>query len=95
MASLRPMLFIPKGTLRYDKETKKVYMDVLVEEQDLVFCKNCMYSYFADNRVPDEQALVCERGGCSVTPDGFCAWGTPETTCGPDYCEIGGVDDAR
>lgn len=58
-------------------------------------CDECMYCYYADNRVPDERSLVCERTGCNVTPDWFCAAGTPDIPCcGPDYCEIGGGDDA-
>ena len=60
-----------------------------VDAAPVVRCKDCMYSYYADNRVPNERELVCERGDIRITPDGFCAWGTPEySACGPDYCEI-------
>ena len=46
-----------------------------VDAVPVVRCKDCAYSYFADNRVPAEQSLVCERTGCDVTPDWFCAGG--------------------
>lgn len=39
----------------------------------------------------------CPNIECFPEPDFFCADGErPDApTCGPDYCEIGGVDDAR
>ena len=46
-----------------------------VDAAPVIRCKDCEYSYFADNRVPAEQSFVCGRTGCDVTPDWFCAAG--------------------
>ena len=44
-----------------------------VDAVPVVRCKDCKYSYFASNRVPDEQCLVCGKHGIDVTDDWFCA----------------------
>lgn len=53
----------------------KVRKMPVVDAAPVIRCNDCEYSYFADNRVPAEQSLVCERTGCDVTPDWFCAAG--------------------
>ena len=88
MASLRPMLFIPKCVFRYDKETKKAYMDVSVEKKYLVFCKNC-WKLGYDNCPMDDYFDIHP-----MEPDFYCAAGEPEEMrprggC-EDVCEIGG-----
>ena len=65
-----PELFFDKDYLLH-----KIMRQPTVDAVPVVKCKDCKYSYFADNRVPAEQSLVCERTGCDVTPDWFCAGG--------------------
>lgn len=79
MVSLRPMLFIPKGVLRYDKETKKVYMEVSVERLDLVFCKDCMYWHETGEGIGECESLEVADSDPEITHavqtthDWFCA----------------------
>ena len=47
----------------------------LLKEQEPVRCKDCKYSYFASNRVPEDQCLVCGKHGIDVTDDWYCADG--------------------
>ena len=41
----------------------------------VVRCRDCVHAYFAANRVPSEQCLVCSKHGIDVTEDWFCADG--------------------
>ena len=65
MAEAKAFKIIPHCT----KNTIQYEMD------ELVRCKNCKFSYFADNRIPTEQENVCGRNGTVVPPDWFCADG--------------------
>lgn len=47
----------------------------VLDMRPLVFCKDCKYWYYADNRIPCEQENVCGRNGIVVTPEWFCADG--------------------
>ena len=50
--------------------------DVIGNMPDAVVrCKDCRHCYFASNRIPCEQSLVCAKTGCNITPDWFCAGG--------------------
>ena len=46
-----------------------------VDAAPVVRCKDCKHSYFASNRVPDEQCLGCGKHGIDVTDDWYCAYG--------------------
>ena len=50
----------------------------------VVRCGNCEHSYFASNRVPDEQCWACGKHGIDVTPDWFCADGERRDDDGED-----------
>ena len=41
----------------------------------IVRCKDCNECYFASNRIPSEQTLVCGKHGIDISPDWFCADG--------------------
>ena len=47
----------------------------LIENADLVTCKDCRHAYYADNRVPHEKTWVCERFmNEEITSNDFCSW---------------------
>lgn len=48
---------------------------VLNEQPQIVRCKDCKHCYFASNRIPCEQSLMCAKTGSNITPDWFCAYG--------------------
>ena len=48
---------------------------VTIDAVPVVRCKDCRHSYFASNRVPSEQCLVCDKNGSDIEPDEFCADG--------------------
>lgn len=69
------MARMPDGfviTLESDSKSTEV---VIKLERELVMCKNCKHSYFASNRAPEEQCLVCGLNCIDITPDWFCADG--------------------
>ena len=41
----------------------------------VVRCKDCNECYFASNRIPSEQTLVCGKHGIDISPDWFYADG--------------------
>lgn len=41
----------------------------------VVRCMNCVYCYFASNRVPSERTYVCSEHGRDVHPGFFCGSG--------------------
>ena len=47
-----------------------------VDAVQVIRCAHCKHAYFADNRVPEEQALVCELTDTDVQPDVFCSRGS-------------------
>lgn len=53
------------------------WVDVMpaVDAMPVVRCKDCKHCYFAANRVPSQQSLVCDKSGKNVTDDWFCADG--------------------
>ena len=72
------------------------YIDTLMRQGwvKVVRCKYCRY--YNMNYCGDGFGW-CERKGIGhgTSDDWFCADGERAPTCGPDYCEIGGEDDAR
>ena len=67
------MAWMPDGwVITVETDRKEVRIR---ESRELIFCKNCDHSYFASNRVPDEQCLVCDKHGIDVTDDWYCADG--------------------
>lgn len=42
---------------------------------EVIRCRDCKEYYFADNRVPEEQAWVCSFLGRVMRPDDFCSLG--------------------
>ena len=50
----------------------------------VVRCRDCKHSYFASNRVPDEQCWTCGKHGIDVTTDWFCADGERRDDNGKD-----------
>lgn len=60
-------------------------------------CKDCKH-YFPDymNTIDGNVVVYrCELDHDYGRDDYFCADGERAPTCGPDYCEIGGGDNAR
>lgn len=61
-----------------DSETKscaEAVLALLKEQETVVRCKDCRHCYFASNRIPCEQSLMCAKTGNNITPDWFCADG--------------------
>lgn len=50
-------------------------IEVMRDAIDIVHCKDCKYSYFANNRVQEEQSWVCCKNGHDVSEDWFCGDG--------------------
>ena len=46
-----------------------------VDAAPVVRCRDCKHCYFAANRVPAEQCLVCDKYDIDVTDDFYCADG--------------------
>lgn len=63
------------GHLLYAVPTGYIVNAPTVDAVPVVRCKDCRHSYFASNRVPSEQCLVCDKNGNDIEPDEFCADG--------------------
>ena len=44
-----------------------------VDIPEIITCEHCKNYYFADNRVPSEQAWVCDLDGKEPPKDWYCA----------------------
>ena len=54
----------------------------VTDVEPVVRCRDCKNSYFADNRVPGEQKLVCWIIDRDITPDFYCAYGLRKEVTG-------------
>lgn len=83
----------------YNIVREAVQMEPEVDAAPVVRCKDCKH-YFPDctNTIGGNVVIYrCELDHDYGRDDYFCADGerANSPTCGPDYCEIGGEDDAR
>ena len=62
-----------KEALEYQKIIER-FLESVLEESQIIRCKDCKHYYFADNRIPQEVRYTCDIDGDRWSPDSYCSF---------------------